>query len=167
MKIAVVNDSGVRVNRRKVQGIVRFFMEKAARLVSPNSVARHCVARRADLAWGDITLVLSNDDGIHAVNRAFLNHDYPTDVISFSYSSIPGESGAVAGEIVVNVELARRLGKRFGGETRELALYMAHGCDHLAGADDATVPQRRCMRSRELRWVKEAEEQGLLCRMLG
>ena len=38
---------------------------------------------------------------------------------------------------------------------RELALYLAHGCDHLTGADDATPAGRARMRRRELGWLRE------------
>jgi len=148
MNIAVVKDSGVQVNSHKVRQMADLFLVKASRI--------------GQCLWEEISLALTNDSGIHAVNRTFLNHDYPTDVISFSYKPMPGESGAISGEIVVNVELAIRLGKHFKGAERELALYIAHGCDHLTGADDATGSQRRRMRARELRWVKAAEKQGLL-----
>ena len=148
MNIAVVNDSGVRSNCRKVRKVATLFLEKASRL--------------GKCQWGEISLVLSDDSGIQDVNSSFLNHDCPTDVISFAYQPMPGDSSAISGEIIVNLELAIRLGARFRGAERELALYIAHGCDHLTGADDATVSQRRRMRARELRWIKAAEQRGLL-----
>jgi len=52
--------------------------------------------------------------------------------------------------------------RRAGGPDRELALYLAHGCDHLAGADDATPRQRAAMRRRELRWLRAAAHADLL-----
>lgn len=152
MNIAVVNDSGIRVNCRRVRQLAGFFLRRAYRLVG--------------CQWGEISLVLSNDSGIQAINRDFLGHDCPTDVISFAYAPVPGESAAISGEIVVNVELAVRLGTRFGGAERELALYIAHGCDHLTGADDATPPQRIRMRARELRWLKSAQQQGIFQNLL-
>lgn len=148
MKVAVVNDSGIKVNCRNVRQLAGFFLLRAA--------------RRVDCPWGDISLVLSNNSGIQAINNTFLGHDYPTDVISFAYDPVPGESAPLSGEIVVNVELAIQLGARFRGANRELALYIAHGCDHLTGADDATPTQRRRMRARELRWVGTAAKMGLL-----
>ena len=148
MNIAVVRNTGVPANCRKAQQLADLFLKKAARL--------------GKCRWDEVSLVLNSDSGIRSVNRTFLNHDYPTDVISFSYRPVPGEVESISGEIVVNVELAIRLGKRFKGAERELALYIAHGCDHLAGADDATGPQRRRMRARELRWVSDAAKKGLL-----
>jgi probable rRNA maturation factor len=161
MKVAIVNDSGLKVDCRRVRQLAGFFLLRASRTKDGPAGRRGVSARSKDCPWGEISLVLSNDSGIHSINRDFLGHDYPTDVISFAYDPVPGESTAISGEIVVNVELAVRLGARFGGPERELALYIAHGCDHLTGADDATTPQRRRMRARELRWLKEAEELGL------
>jgi ssRNA-specific RNase YbeY (16S rRNA maturation enzyme) len=94
-----------------------------------------------------------------------------TDVISLRYDALPGEEGPGNGEIVVNVQLAveegerrRRSKSRQGrwGPLQELALYLAHGCDHLSGASDDDPAGRRRMRRRELRWLKEASDRGML-----
>ena len=109
-----------------------------------------------------LEILLTDDAGIVAANRAVFGRDYVTDVISLAYSPLPGEAGG-AGELIINVALAAREGaRRAGGPGRELALYLAHGCDHLAGADDATPRQRAAMRRRELRWLRAADGEGLL-----
>ena len=102
-------------------------------------------------------MVLTDDAGIRAVNRGFLDRDEPTDVISFRYNPLPGESPALpSGEVVVNAQRAAAVGRKYGGIAREVALYLAHGFDHLAGADDASPGQRARMRQRELRWLRAA-----------
>lgn len=59
-----------------------------------------------------------------------------TDVIAQSYQPVPGAQAAAA-EIIINAELAAAEGRRRrGGPARELALYLAHGLDHLAGGRD-------------------------------
>jgi ssRNA-specific RNase YbeY (16S rRNA maturation enzyme) len=76
----------------------------------------------------------------------------------------------MCGEIVVNVERAAEAGPGHWPRTRgdrsaiarELALYIAHGCDHLCGADDASRVDRLRMRRRELRWLRAAERDGCL-----
>jgi ssRNA-specific RNase YbeY (16S rRNA maturation enzyme) len=83
-----------------------------------------------------------------------------TDVISLRYDSIPGEPASLAGEVFVNVELAAQA-TQFGRE-RELALYIAHGIDHLAGESDADARGRARMRRRELRWLRMAEAADLI-----
>jgi len=133
--------------------------------VSPARVQRLMVwlARQAGLRLGSLEILLTDDVGIGAANRAVFGRDYVTDVISLAYPPLPGEQGG-AGELIINIALAAREGaRRAGGPGRELALYLAHGCDHLAGADDATPRQRAAMRRRELRWLRAAARGGLLC----
>ena len=44
-------------------------------------------------AWGDVTLLLTDDIGITQFNREYFAKNYPTDVIiSFRHEPIPGES---------------------------------------------------------------------------
>jgi probable rRNA maturation factor len=123
--------------------------------------------QRAGVEWGDVSVVLVDDRQSQEVNRNHLGHDYATDVISFNFEPIPGDSGTeMNGEIVINVELACRLGPTYKGADRELALYLAHGCDHLSGADDNTPQHRRQMRRRELRWLQDATAQCLNLNLL-
>ncbi len=76
-----------------------------------------------------------------------------TDVVVQAYAAVPGACPATA-ELILNAERARREGRRRpGGPARELALYLAHGLDHLAGADDDTPARRRAMRRRETAWL--------------
>jgi ssRNA-specific RNase YbeY (16S rRNA maturation enzyme) len=62
----------------------------------------------------------------------------------------------------VNAQRALAVGRRGPGVERELALYIAHGLQHLAGASDRTPALRARMRKRELAWLKQAEKKGLL-----
>lgn len=106
----------------------------------------------ADLrtAWREVTLLLTDDEGITPFNRSFFSKDRPTDVISFRGEPVPGETG-VTGDLVVNVDCAAREGLRRGGPDAELALYIAHGFNHLSGACDDTPARRSAMRRTERR----------------
>lgn len=116
-------------------------------------------------SWVEVSLLLTDDAGITAVNRTCFGTDRPTDVISFSYDPLPGEPENVrTGEIIVNMERAMTEGDKRGGAGRELALYIAHGCDHLTGARDDTPAQRARMRQRETAWLDEVQH---LCRFDG
>ena len=76
-----------------------------------------------------------------------------TDVVAQAYAAVPGVCAETA-ELILNAERARIEGRRrLGGPARELALYLAHGLDHLAGHDDDTPARRRAMRRRELAWL--------------
>jgi len=105
--------------------------------------------------WGSVTVVLTDDEGITQTNRDFLDKDRPTDVISFRYDPIPGEDPAATGDLIINVDCAVREGPAHDGIDAELALYIAHGFDHLSGADDDTPVHREAMRETELRWLAE------------
>jgi probable rRNA maturation factor len=109
-----------------------------------------------ETVWQEVTLLLTDDAGITQYNREFFGKDRPTDVISFRCESIPGEEGAT-GDLIVNVECAVREGPQHDGINAELALYIAHGFDHLSGADDNTPAQRAAMRRTEMRWLAELQ----------
>lgn len=106
--------------------------------------------------WQEVTLHLLDDAGIAPINKAIMAHEGATDVITQRYEPLPGEPDGLIGELFVNVERAFRFAPRRTGWSvdRELALYLAHGFDHLAGADDRTPPERARMRRRELTWLK-------------
>ena len=143
MHISVINQqSGRKLNQTAIRRLTGFLLEKSG--------------KRAGIKWGDVSVVLVDNKESLRINQAHLGHGYATDVISFNFDPIPGEpESGMCGEIVVNVEQACRLGKRYGGPDHELALYIAHGCDHLSGEDDNTPARRQRMRRRELRWVNE------------
>ena len=79
---------------------------------------------------GDLSVAVVSDETIQDVNRRFLEHDGPTDVIAF-----PLEDGQ--GEVVVSAERALSEAKNRGVEPMaELLLYVVHGILHLLGHDD-------------------------------
>ena len=116
----------------------------------------------ATMIWDELSLVLMDDRGIAHVHEAHLGSPRPTDVISFAYPPSPGDSGGHTGEVIVNVERAARVGPRYQGVTKELALYIAHGCHHLTGAEDHTPELRTRMRRIERGWLKAAAAAGLI-----
>ena len=123
---------------------------------------------RPEYSWTELSLVIMNDKGIRKLNLEQFGKDHPTDVISFNYDALPCEDGTHSGEIIVNAERAEEEGRqRSGGVARELAWYIAHGCHHLTGADDATEPQRAAMHRQEQAWLDEAASLGLLEGMVG
>jgi probable rRNA maturation factor len=109
-----------------------------------------------DTAWQEVTLLLTDDSGIMQYNREFFGKDRATDVISFRSEPIPGEDG-VTGDLIVNVERAVQEGPNHDGISAELALYIAHGFNHLSGADDNTPAKRAAMRRTEMRRLAELQ----------
>lgn len=122
----------------------------------------------AEGTWSRVTVVLTDDSLIRALNARHLQRLDSTDVLSFDYPPMPGFRRSREADIVVNVERAVAEGRsrpRWSPD-RELALYIAHGCNHLTGADDNTPAARRRMRRRELRWLAKASLRGLTDRLL-
>lgn len=96
---------------------------------------------------GWIGVMVTDDATIHQINRRHLEHDYPTDVISFAYEQAGRH---VEGELVVSLCTARRMAEQYGWDWRqELLLYVAHGTLHICGYDDGTADEQARMRSAE------------------
>ena len=123
--------------------------------------------------WGELTLILADDSGVRHINKQCLGRDETTDVLSLRYAPIPGEETQHCAELIINVQRAIESGQKPStptrdsstvprGECGELALYIAHGCDHLTGADDGDRRSRSRMRRRELRWLRLANDEGLI-----
>ncbi|OGV47051.1 MAG: rRNA maturation RNase YbeY [Lentisphaerae bacterium GWF2_57_35] len=106
-------------------------------------------------------MVLTDNEGIRAYNLACFGKDRPTDVITQAYAAVPGGND-FHGELIVNAERALEEGLQRQSIDQELALYIAHGCDHLDGASDHTPPLRSQMRRREMAWLRQARQEGLL-----
>ena len=103
--------------------------------------------------FGELTVVLTDDAAMPAYKAGCFGVRVQTDVVAQSYAAVPG-AGPETAELVLNAERAKAEGRaRPGGASRELALYLAHGLDHLAGHDDDTPPRRRAMRRRETAWL--------------
>ena len=54
---------------------------------------------------GEIGIRVADDNAVHDINRKHLNHDHPTDVISFAYEA---DAPRIEGEIIVSAETAQR-----------------------------------------------------------
>lgn len=115
--------------------------------------------------WQEVTIYLLTDESIAPVNQAIMNHEGATDVITQRYDTCPGEPEGLIGELFINVQRACTIARAKGWtKQQELALYLAHGFDHLTGADDALANERAAMRRRERRWLKLTQDyiSGLL-----
>ena len=112
-----------------------------------------------------LSVTLVDNPTMHRLNREHLQHDYPTDVISFPLEWMCGDESLedragfaegrakdalIEGEIVVSVDYAQEMAKRCGWTTQnELTLYAVHGMLHICGYDDLTPDEKQLMRLRE------------------
>jgi probable rRNA maturation factor len=127
-----------------------------------DAAARDLLAAEG-VASASIGLVFVDDAAIRRINREHLEHDYPTDVISFlldvrqatapegfTSGSPRGAGKHLDGEVIVSTETALSQAKNYGWRTeQELLLYVVHGMLHLAGYDDLSSGERSLMRRRE------------------
>ena len=111
----------------------------------------------------EIDVLLTNDAGIHQINREMRQVDRPTDVLSFpEFELTPGElpttedadpgTGLVPlGDMVLSTERVAAQAKEYGhSNRRELAYLVVHSVLHLLGYDHLDEgAQKAQMRERE------------------
>ncbi len=102
---------------------------------------------------GEITVVLTGHDDVLELNRAYLGHDYVTDVLSFWLGSDDGD-GPVVGEVYVDLDTAAERCTEFSASFDDEAIrYAVHGLLHLCGHDDGTPEEKAEMHAREDRYL--------------
>ena len=114
----------------------------------------------------EVNVLLTNDEGIHAINKEMRDVDAPTDVLSFpEFEFVPGEppteedeeccdpaTGMLPlGDMVLSMERVKAQAEEFGHSTRrEIAYLVAHSVLHLLGYDHLDEgPMKAQMRARE------------------
>ncbi len=102
----------------------------------------------------EISLAFVDNATIHRLNRQYLDHDEPTDILTFP-SCAPG-ARQLAGQLVIGVEVAKAAAAERGHDVQaELALYLIHGLLHLCGFDDKTRSAAAEMRRRERHYLSK------------
>jgi probable rRNA maturation factor len=102
----------------------------------------------------EISLAFVDNPTIHRLNKRFLDHDEPTDVLSFPLSDAGAKK--LVGELVIGVEVALEQAAASGYDVNaELALYVIHGLLHLCGYDDKSAQTTKAMRVRERHYLDE------------
>lgn len=110
-----------------------------------------------------LSVTVVDNSTIHRLNLTHLQHDFPTDVISFplewqspEFASPPQTTSGrsadarIEGEIVVSLEFAEEMAPRAHWAVQdELTLYVVHGMLHICGYDDLSPDEKAVMRTRE------------------
>lgn len=101
----------------------------------------------------DLTIALTDDIHIQALNRDFLGHDSPTDVLSFPAGETDPETGALyLGDVVISVPRAALQAREAGHDLEaEAQLLVVHGVLHLLGHDHSEAQEKDRM------WAAQAE----------
>ena len=117
----------------------------------------------------EISLIITDDEGIRVMNNEFREIDKPTDVLSFpnvsyetagDFSVIDGEQqvdllnpdtgNIMFGDIVVNENRVRSQALEYGhSEKREFAFLIAHSMLHLCGYDHMEPEEAAVMEAKQ------------------
>jgi len=101
-----------------------------------------------------VSLAFVDDATIAGLNKRFLDHDGPTDVITFPLSGRGARK--LEGEVVIGVEVAQREAAERGHDVNtELCLYVIHGVLHLCGYDDKSERGAKGMRRKEREYLRQ------------
>jgi probable rRNA maturation factor len=107
-----------------------------------------------DVADYEISLAFVDNPTIQRLNQRYLQHDEPTDVLSFPLGD--AKASKLAGELVLGVEVAAEQAVVRGHDVQtELMLYVIHGLLHLCGYDDHDDADRAAMRDRERHYLRQ------------
>ncbi len=115
--------------------------------------ARFTLELQPDSAEADITIVLTDDQQLHELNRDFLGVDAPTDVLSFPASEEDPETGAsYLGDILISIPRAAQQALAAGHPVEaEVQLLVVHGVLHLLGHDHAEAEEKILMWNEQAR----------------
>jgi probable rRNA maturation factor len=122
--------------------------------------------RCLDLSRAELSVSVTDDREIRALNRVFRHRDRATDVLAFAMrEGEPSErSGAalaaeILGDVVISVETARRQAIRARRTLdAELRMLLAHGLLHLVGYDHHTKREEKVMTAQTERLCRVAAE---------
>ena len=95
---------------------------------------------------GEISYIFCDDEYLHKINVAYLNHDDLTDIISFDYS----EGKILQGDIFISIERVKDNANDFNVSFEdELKRVMIHGVLHYCGYKDKSEADEKVMRCKE------------------
>lgn len=107
-----------------------------------------------------ISIILTNPENIHKINKEYRNVDKPTDVLSFpmfekeeidqKIAEKDFEHEDVLGDIVISIEQVQNQAEEYGHSfEREFAYMIVHGFYHLMGYDHMEEEDKLIMRQKE------------------
>lgn len=110
------------------------------------------IAEKYQKRVGDVSYIFCSDERILEVNRAYLSHDYYTDIITFDYT----ENGVISGDLFISLDTVRTNAEKFGVVyENELYRVIIHGILHLCEIDDKAPGSRIVM--------ERCENEALAC----
>lgn len=109
----------------------------------------------------ELSILVTDDEEIHSLNRIYRATDRPTDVLSFS--QLEGEGPVTApqllGDVVISWETAQRQALELGHPVlAEMKRLLVHGVLHLLGFDHEKDDEAaRAMKEEEEKYLEVSE----------
>ena len=98
-----------------------------------------------------INIIFCSDEFLLNINKEYLNHDYPTDIITFEISR---DLNGITAEIYISVDSVTRNSIDYQSTKKnELHRVIFHGILHLCGYNDKTKEDIALMRSKEDKYL--------------
>jgi probable rRNA maturation factor len=128
------NQSAFAIDRKWFKDLVRF------------------VCDQEQIKSAKLSLAFVDNATIHGLNKRFLQHDYPTDVLTFPL----GKGKTLEGEVVLSGEYAVEECVEYDWPAHmEASLYVVHGVLHLCGYDDRDEVDADRMKERQEALLRE------------
>ncbi len=134
---------------------VRFFYKEVNPVINNRKVLQTFIAglfKKEKKRLSKLNYVFCTDEALLQINKAYLNHNYYTDIITFDLSDGPNE---LVGEIYISIDRVRENAKQLGNSLKEeVHRVVFHGALHLVGYGDKTPNQIKTMRAKEDAYLK-------------
>ena len=137
-------------------------------------VINYCIEREKFPYEAEINLTLTDNEGIHIINKEYRDIDRATDVLSFPMLSYetpgdfsflmeendddfnPDTGEAILGDIIISVDKVREQAEEYGhSELREFAFLITHSMLHLFGYDHMEPEEAKVMEDRQRQILDE------------
>lgn len=135
-------------------------IEPEALTVAENLLAE--ILRAADVVGkiygaedSELSITLTDDEHIHALNKKYRGVDRATDVLSFAFREsdepeVIGTDFDILGDVIISLERAKVQAEEFGHSyLREIIFLEVHGLLHLLGYDHIDDEERREMEAEQ------------------
>ncbi len=108
-----------------------------------------------------VSVVITDDDEVRALNKQFRDVDAPTDILSFPADEppipMPNDEPPYLGDLIIAYPYAKAQAEKVGQDIADnLSLLVVHGALHLLGYDHDTPENKAEM------WAKQADALRLL-----
>ena len=137
-------------------------------------VINYCIEREKFPYEAEINLTLTDNEGIHIINKEYRDIDRATDVLSFPMLSYetpgdfsflmdendddfnPDTGEAILGDIIISVDKVREQAEEYGhSELREFAFLITHSMLHLFGYDHMEPEEAKVMEDKQRQILDE------------